>query len=179
MQQQATPQTFRRGRDRILGGVCSGLAEGLRIDALWVRLGFVLLAFLQGIGLVIYIVLWLVMPEQVEGQEGTRSGVDSMTADLRRIGVELKGAFGSGTKPVATQESSGGSAPAATPPATSMTTSTPSSRRQSWVLGIVLVAIGLILLAANTGLIQWSIIWPSLLIVVGILLLARTLERRR
>ena len=82
MQQQAAPQTFRRGTDRILGGVCSGLAEGLRIDPLWVRLGFVLLAFLQGVGLLIYIVLWLVMPEQVEGQDGTRSG-RSQTDRLR------------------------------------------------------------------------------------------------
>ncbi len=95
MQQQAT-QTFRRGKDRILGGVCSGLAEGLRIDPLWVRLGFVLLAFLQGVGLLIYIVLWLVMPEQVEGQDRMGSGFDSMSADLKRIGAELRSQFGVG-----------------------------------------------------------------------------------
>jgi phage shock protein C len=94
MQQQAAPQTFHRGKDRILGGVCSGLAEGLHIDPLWVRLGFVLLAFLQGVGLFIYIVLWLVMPEQAEGNDGTRSGFDSMSADLKRIGSELRGQFG-------------------------------------------------------------------------------------
>ena len=100
MQQQAA-QTFRRGNDRILGGVCSGLAEGLRIDPLWVRLGFVLLAFLQGVGLLIYIVLWLMMPEQVEGQDRTYSGFDSMGADLKRIGAELKSQFGGTPKPAA------------------------------------------------------------------------------
>ena len=153
MQQQATPQTFHRGKDRILGGVCSGLAAGLRIDALWVRLGFVLLAFLQGVGLFIYIVLWLVMPEQVEGQDGTRSGFDSMSADLRRIGGELKGQFGGTPKPAASQEQPGppaatstGSNPAA-PPA-------PSAARTSFGLGVVLVVIGLILLSANTGFVQ-------------------------
>src|SRR5712691_12955320 len=121
MQQQAT-QTFRRGKERILGGVCSGLAEGLRIDPLWVRLGFVLLAFLHGVGLRIYIALWLVMPEQVEGQDRTRSGFDSMSADLKRIGAELKSQFGRTPKPAPTQEPPAPSEPTA--PSSSATRST-------------------------------------------------------
>src|SRR6266446_6707297 len=175
MQQQAT-QTFRRGKDRILGGVCSGLAEGLRIDPLWVRLGFVLLAFLQGVGLLIYIVLWLVMPEQVDGQDRMRSGFDSMSADLKRIGAELKGQFGGTPKPAPTQEQPAPSETAAT--STSAPASMRSTRRTSIGLGVVLVAVGLILLGANTGLVQWSVIWPSVLIIIGVLLLARTLDRR-
>jgi|SRR5712664_3979276 len=175
MQQQAA-QTFRRGNDRILGGVCSGLAEGLRIDPLWVRLGFVLLAFLQGVGLLIYIVLWLVMPEQVEGQDRTYSGFDSMGADLKRIGAELKSQFGGTPKPAATEEQPAPSETAAT--SSSAPASTRSTGRTSIGLGVVLVAVGLILLGANTGLVQWSVIWPSVLIIIGVLLLARTLDRR-
>jgi len=175
MQQQAT-QSFRRGKDRILGGVCSGLAEGLRIDPLWVRLGFLLLAFLQGVGLLIYIVLWLVMPEEVEGQDRTRSGFDSMSADLKRIGAELKSQFGGRPKPAPMQEQA---APSDTPATSSNApASTPSTGRTSIGLGVVLVAVGLILLGANTGLVQWSVIWPSVLIILGVLLLARTLDRR-
>src|SRR5713101_5803948 len=129
MQQQAT-QTFRRGKERILGGVCSGLAEGLRIDPLWVRLGFVLLAFLQGVGLLIYIALWLVMPEQVEGQDRTRSGFDSMSA-------ELKSQFGRTPKPAPTPEQP---APSDTPATGSNApASTRSTGRTSIGLGVVLV----------------------------------------
>lgn len=173
---QAAGMSFHRGRDRILGGVCSGLAEGLHIDALWVRLGFVLLAFLQGVGLLIYIILWLVMPEQVEGENVSRSGFDSMTADLRRIGGELKGQFGGTSKPPAEQGApqAGTTTSTAPPGATS-----PPASRQTIVLGVVLVVVGLILLGANTGLIQWSLIWPTVLIILGVLLLARTLDRRR
>ena len=174
---QATQQSFLRGKDRILGGVCSGLAAGLHIDPLWVRLGFILLAFLQGVGLLIYIVLWLVMPEQVEGQEGTRAGFDSMTADLRRIGGELRGTFGGTSKSPAPSDSSSSSAEtntASTPPAPPAAL----AGRQSIALGIVLVVVGLIILGANTGLVQWSIIWPAVLIVLGGLLLARTIQRR-
>ena len=174
MQQQATPQTFRRGRDRILGGVCSGLAEGLRIDPLWVRLGFVLLAFLQGIGLLVYIVLWLVMPEQVEDHDGTRAGFDSLSADLKRIGAELKSQFGGAPKPAPTQPGPHD----ATSTSSNAPGFTPSTGRTSIGLGLVLVAVGLILLGANTGLVQWSVMWPSVLIILGVLLLARTLDRR-
>ena len=177
MQQQATPQTFHRGKDRILGGVCSGLAEGLHIDPLWVRLGFVLLAFLQGVGLLIYIVLWLVMPERVEGQDATRSGFDSMSSDLKRIGAELKSQFGGTPRPAPAHEQpepSDTTSAGSNPPA-----ATPSTARTSIGLGIVLVAVGLVLLGANTCFVQWSVIWPSVLIILAVLLLARTLDRRR
>jgi phage shock protein PspC (stress-responsive transcriptional regulator) len=86
-------QAFYRGSDRIIGGVCSGLAAGFHVAVLWIRIAFVLLAFVQGIGVLIYIVLWLVMPEQVEGQT-TRSGFDSMAADVRRVSRDLQGQLG-------------------------------------------------------------------------------------
>lgn len=171
--------SFHRGKDRILGGVCSGLAEGLHIDPLWVRLGFVLLAFLQGVGLLLYILLWLVMPEQVEGEEGSRSGFDSMTADLRRIGNELRGQFGGTPKPSTAAESTSAGATTTSPGSPTGGASATPAGRQSIALGVVLVAVGLILLGANTGLIQWSLIWPAVLIILGVLLLARTLDRRR
>ena len=41
-------QSFYRGGDRILGGVCSGLAAGFHVDSLWVRIAFVLLAMAAG-----------------------------------------------------------------------------------------------------------------------------------
>ncbi|HEX4982388.1 MAG TPA: PspC domain-containing protein [Ilumatobacteraceae bacterium] len=46
--------------DRILGGVAGFIARRLGVDALWVRIGFVLLALAGGIGLVLYAGLWLV-----------------------------------------------------------------------------------------------------------------------
>jgi len=165
---QAGEQAFYRGSDRIVGGVCSGLAAGLHIDPLWVRIAFVLLAFVQGVGLFIYIVLWLVMPEKVEGEAGARSGFDSMASDLRRVGHELQGQFGGliGPRPAAT------SAPGAAP-ATSG-----SRRQQSLLLGLVLVLLGAILLGANTGLFSWNLVWPAALIVIGVVLLFRTFQRR-
>ena len=45
--------------ERILGGVAALLAERLEIDALWLRIAFVLLALVGGVGLVLYGALWL------------------------------------------------------------------------------------------------------------------------
>jgi phage shock protein C len=52
----------RRTEDKIIAGVCSGLATYLDIDTVWVRLSFVILLFASGIGLPIYVILWIVMP---------------------------------------------------------------------------------------------------------------------
>ena len=45
-----------------LGGVCSGLAAHLNWPVLVLRLGFVLLSASMGIGVLVYLVLWLAMP---------------------------------------------------------------------------------------------------------------------
>lgn len=55
-------QLVRSESDRMIGGVCGGLADYLNIDPVLVRLAFVLLGLASGIGLPIYLILWVVMP---------------------------------------------------------------------------------------------------------------------
>ncbi len=52
----------RSDTDRMIAGVCGGIAAYLGIDSVLVRLLFVLLALASGIGVFIYIILWIVMP---------------------------------------------------------------------------------------------------------------------
>lgn len=57
----------RSARDRIVAGVCGGLAEEFDLPPALVRLGFVLLTlFSFGTGLLLYVVLWAVMPVEEE-----------------------------------------------------------------------------------------------------------------
>ncbi len=52
--------------NRVIGGVCAGLAQHYRWDLTWVRVLAVLITvFSSGAGLVAYIVFWIVMPEEV------------------------------------------------------------------------------------------------------------------
>ncbi len=53
---------YRAGNDKILGGVCAGLANYLRLDPAIVRILFVLITFGWGFGFLLYIVLWIVLP---------------------------------------------------------------------------------------------------------------------
>jgi Putative stress-responsive transcriptional regulator len=172
--QQATDPRFHRGSDRILGGVCSGLAAGFHVDSLWVRIAFVLLAFVQGIGILLYVILWLVMPEPIDGKVTRRSGFDSVTADLHRLWAEVRGQFGSpvaATPPTTAESSPAGPAQSGVPVQS-------SAHNRSLQLGVVLVVIGAIFLANNSGYINWEVWWPGILIGAGLLLLIRNLNRR-
>ncbi len=51
------------GRDGRIGGVCSGLAEYFDVDVAVVRILFALSFFLSGSGALIYLILWLALPE--------------------------------------------------------------------------------------------------------------------
>jgi len=53
---------LRSTSNRVIGGVCAGIAEYYNIDPTLVRVGFVLLALLGGPGILLYIILLLVIP---------------------------------------------------------------------------------------------------------------------
>lgn len=48
--------------DKMITGVCGGIAVYLGIDSVFVRLAFLVLAFASGVGLLLYIILMLIMP---------------------------------------------------------------------------------------------------------------------
>ena len=56
-----------RSDDKMIGGVCAGLAEYLDIDPTIVRIVWVLMVFFAGFGILLYVILWLIMPKQQIG----------------------------------------------------------------------------------------------------------------
>jgi len=60
---QRSLQHLRRStRDPVLGGVCAGLAESTSLPAWLWRTLFVMLAITVGVGIVLYLVLWALIP---------------------------------------------------------------------------------------------------------------------
>ncbi len=55
---------YRSTTDKMVGGVCAGLANYLGIDPTVMRLIFVFMFLLGGHGLLVYLILWLVIPPQ-------------------------------------------------------------------------------------------------------------------
>ena len=54
---------YRSQKERMIGGVCGGIAEYFDVDPTFVRLAFVILAIAGGPGILIYIVMLLLVPE--------------------------------------------------------------------------------------------------------------------
>lgn len=54
---------YRSRDDRKLAGVCAGIAEYFGWDPTLVRAGWIVLTLLGGSGILLYLILWLVMPE--------------------------------------------------------------------------------------------------------------------
>jgi phage shock protein PspC (stress-responsive transcriptional regulator) len=65
--------------DRMIGGVCGGLAKYLNVDPSFVRIGFVLMTILSGmiIGIVTYIVMMIVVPEENPSAKNPVSSVST------------------------------------------------------------------------------------------------------
>lgn len=56
---------YRNPDDKIVGGVCSGIASYFDIDPLWIRLPWAIAIFFYGSGLLIYILLLIIIPEAI------------------------------------------------------------------------------------------------------------------
>jgi phage shock protein C len=64
-----TKRLVRTRKGRLLAGVCSGIAEYVGIDVTIVRLLFVVLGVVTfGLGVLIYLAAWIVIPEEGEDQ---------------------------------------------------------------------------------------------------------------
>ena len=60
---------MRDEKRKILGGVCSGMAIYFNVDPIWIRLLFALTAFAYGITILVYIVMWIVVPGSTDLEE--------------------------------------------------------------------------------------------------------------
>ncbi len=140
--------------DRIIDGVCGGLAEYFGIDSLLVRLAFVALVFINGIGLILYIVLVIIMPKAEKldqpPKETIQENVQEMGERIKGAGEELGSAF---SKKIEDKH----------------------TNHASW-FGIILILIGVIFLLKTLNLIKWfndDLIWPFIIICIGVWLLIK------
>lgn len=142
---------FRSIDDYMIAGVCSGLAKHFNIDPTIVRLIFVLLIFGGGSGVLIYLILWLVIPK--EGGEEKEIDRGEKVSEFAK---EVKNKAESMAKEI------------------KLDTKTKKTGRIS-VLGVVLILIGTVTIWNQIfpRMIEWNFFWPGLLILVGILFLFR------
>jgi phage shock protein C len=77
---------YRASEGRLLGGVCAGLGQYMGIDPLLVRLMFVVLGFVNGLGVVIYLAMWIIIPDQanrgLSSEDSVKANIDDMTSRI-------------------------------------------------------------------------------------------------
>lgn len=61
--QVAPRRLYRSSDDQVVAGVCGGLGEYFGVDSTLIRIGFVLLVFAGGAGILAYILAWIFIPE--------------------------------------------------------------------------------------------------------------------
>ncbi|MGH3443115.1 MAG: PspC domain-containing protein [Nitriliruptorales bacterium] len=104
--------------DKMIAGVAGGLAQYFNIDPTLVRVAFVLLAVFGGSGLIVYLVMWLIVPAEsrVAGhpRDTMREGASEMRESAERLADDVRETFGGKRAGEATEEPGEPSAPGGT-----------------------------------------------------------------
>ena len=140
-------------------GVCGGLGEYFGLDPVLVRLAFVLITFAGGAGVLAYVVLAIVLPNDDVISSGS-------SAQLRHEGESTDAGDLAGTSDPTRGLDSTAAIGAA------------RRHRNRQAAGFFLITLGVAFVAANLGWlswIHWSVLWPIVLIALGVaILLKRT-----
>lgn len=139
---------YRSEENRIIAGVCGGLGEYFHIDSTILRVIFILLTIFGGWGLLLYIILWILIPVKSRLDKGAFDHISQNVEELRLRTQE----FATGLK------------------------NTPSENNPRFWLGMIVVFLGIFFLMGSFSLISvvdFAKIWPILLILFGLMILLR------
>lgn len=136
---------YRSKNNQMIAGVCAGLGDYFNIDPTVIRLIFVLVTVFGGYGIPMYIILWIILPEEKSEHIGSEATVKRNVADLKSKAEGLAENFKSDT----------------------------TEGKTRLVIGFVLIGFGIIFFLDNFGFFRADIFWPLMLVLLGILLLRR------
>lgn len=92
----SSKKLYRDEDNKVVAGVAAGLARYFEVDPVLVRLIFVVLAFANGLGVLAYLIMWLVVPSErlgeLSGEDAVRANFDDMRERARGLGDKLRGA---------------------------------------------------------------------------------------
>ncbi|MEN3007221.1 MAG: PspC domain-containing protein [Candidatus Methanosuratincola petrocarbonis] len=66
---------YRSNSNRILGGVCGGIAEYFNIDPVIIRLIWIVFTVIYGFGILLYLIAWVIIPRSPEGYSPPQRGI--------------------------------------------------------------------------------------------------------
>ncbi|MBE0524218.1 MAG: PspC domain-containing protein [Methanosarcinales archaeon] len=141
--------------DHVIWGVCGGIAEYFKVDPVIVRLAFVVLVLIDGVGILLYIILAIIMPE---AEQADLPQKDIIEKNIEGMTEQVKGAI----------ESREDESPAKK-----------KNENTTW-LGVILILLGAYFLLNSFHLLNWvrsDLFLALLLILIGIGLLFKRAVR--
>jgi len=155
---------YRSRTERVLWGVCGGLAKYFDTDPTIVRVIAVLLIFADGLGILAYIVMAIIVP--LEGskvatpREAVKENIEDMKASASQVGGEIRSTFE--RKEGEPEDVEG------------------IHYRRRTFLGIVIFIIGIVLLLGTLGLFwwfHWGIFFAVVILIIGLFIILAAVRR--
>jgi len=156
----------------MIWGVCGGLAQYFNIDPTIVRVIAVLSIFVNGLGILGYIILAIVVPleksESTTPEQTIKENVQEIKQTAEKFGADVRAAF--------TRE---GEKPTGQSVSASRTETAPGFSGRI-ILGVFLILIGIVLLLGTLGAFNifwwfhWGYLWPLVLVAIGLLIIFAT-----
>lgn len=155
---------YRSRSDRMVWGVCGGLAKYFDIDPTIVRVIAVLSVFVSGLGILAYIIMAIVIP--LEGskvttpKETVQENVEEMKETAGELGHEIRSTL------VGEEGESEEVAKL--------------RHRRRNILGIIIIVLGILFLLGSFDLFwwfHWGNLWPLILVAIGVLIILSTRRR--
>ncbi len=143
---------YRSRTDKMIAGVCGGLAEYFNIDSTLVRLSAVVLTLAGGSGILAYIIFWFVVPQRPLNL----SAVDSVSAPDAAASATVEGEGEAGENSEASTA--------------------------ALFVGVLLTVLGFLFLVGNFISLAWlsfGKLWPLVLIAIGILIVLKGSGRKQ
>jgi len=75
---------YRSEKDKMIGGVCGGLAQYFSIDVTIIRVLFALIVIYGGSGLILYIILWIVVPTESQIKVASQEVIKENTKEIKK-----------------------------------------------------------------------------------------------
>ena len=168
-------------RRAVIAGVASGFGLYLDVDPVLVRLALVLLVFANGLGFLLYIAGWLLMPK-ANASDVAFSTVDAMSSRAAVTGAAVGAAVGNAAEAGVDVLRDAGSrlATEVRSVASGVRASAPASESVQAAVGGLLILVGGFLLADNLGWLEWpwwasfEKLWPLVLVALGVGLVVKS-----
>ena len=167
-----TERLYKSKNNKMIAGVCGGIAEYFNVDATLIRLAWLLAVFFGGSGLVLYIMAMIIVPERKPHTEERREE----ESDIKNVPDDTA----QGEPQTASNERDHRAEVSAAENIKAENTKKPElpktqERKRKYMLGLILVALGgyFILQRFMPHYFNLNDWWPIILIIIGVVLLFR------